>query len=108
MKPSSTGNPRLRGALQKSRLSENDALIPTEARDHPVYQALLACYGAAWPVTPRPFAHRLDEPTAVDALTVLPEEEVWLASQKAIRARLAYPKDVAHFVRTLKLPGMNI
>ena len=35
------------------------------------------------------------------ALAAIPEEEVWLASQKSARTRRAYRQDVAHFMRTL-------
>ena len=34
-------------------------------------------------------------------LAAIPEEEVWLASQKSARTRRAYKQDVAHFMRTL-------
>ena len=34
-------------------------------------------------------------------LAAIPEEEVWLASQKSVRTRRAYKLDVAHFMRTL-------
>ncbi len=37
----------------------------------------------------------------LDALAAIPEEEVWLASQKSARTRRAYKLDVAHFMRTL-------
>jgi len=37
----------------------------------------------------------------LDALAAIPEEEVWLASQKSARTRRAYRQDVAHFMRTL-------
>jgi site-specific recombinase XerD len=35
------------------------------------------------------------------ALAAIPEEEIWLASQKSARTRRAYRLDVAHFMRTL-------
>ena len=35
------------------------------------------------------------------ALAAIPEEEVWLASQKSARTRRAYMLDVAHFMRML-------
>ena len=35
------------------------------------------------------------------ALAAIPEEEIWLASQKSARTRRAYRQDVAHFMRTL-------
>ena len=35
------------------------------------------------------------------ALAAIPEEEVWLASQKSARTRRAYRQDVTHFMRTL-------
>ena len=34
-------------------------------------------------------------------LAAIPEEEIWLASQKSARTRRAYKQDVAHFMRTL-------
>ena len=34
-------------------------------------------------------------------LAAIPEEEVWLASQKSARTRRAYKLDVAHFMRTI-------
>src|SRR5713101_1913988 len=36
----------------------------------------------------------------VDALALIPEEEVWLASRKSARTRRAYRNDVAHFMKT--------
>ena len=49
---------------------------------------------------PRPIA-----PTAgalvLAELAAIPEEEVWLASQKSARTRRAYRQDVAHFMRVL-------
>ena len=38
---------------------------------------------------------------ALDVLAAVPEEEIWLASQKSARTRRAYRLDVAHFMRTL-------
>ena len=37
----------------------------------------------------------------LEALAAIPEEEIWLASQKSARTRRAYRLDVAHFMRTL-------
>jgi site-specific recombinase XerD len=37
----------------------------------------------------------------LESLAVIPEEEVWLASQKSPRTRLAYKKDVCHFMRVV-------
>ena len=39
--------------------------------------------------------------SAVEALAAVPEEDVWLASQKSPQSRRAYRRDVEHFVRTL-------
>ena len=39
--------------------------------------------------------------TPLDALAAIPEEEIWLASQKSARTRRAYRLDVAHFIRSL-------
>jgi len=41
------------------------------------------------------------EASAVAVLAAVPEEEVWLASQKSARTRRAYRQDVAHFMRVL-------
>ncbi len=38
---------------------------------------------------------------SVDALALIPEEEVWLASRKSARTRRAYQNDVTHFMATL-------
>lgn len=38
---------------------------------------------------------------SLDALAAIPEEEIWLASQKSARTRRAYRQDVAHFMKTL-------
>ena len=38
---------------------------------------------------------------SLEALAAIPEEEIWLASQKSARTRRAYRLDVAHFMRTL-------
>ena len=38
---------------------------------------------------------------SLDQLAAVPEEEVWLASQKSARTRRAYRLDVTHFMRTL-------
>ncbi len=37
----------------------------------------------------------------LDALAAIPEEEIWLASQKSARTRRAYRLDVRHFMRAL-------
>jgi hypothetical protein len=41
---------------------------------------------------------------SVDALALIPEEEVWLASRKSARTRRAYRNDVAHFMKTIMDP----
>ncbi len=38
---------------------------------------------------------------SLDALAAIPEEDVWLASQKSACTRRAYKLDVAHFMKTL-------
>ena len=38
---------------------------------------------------------------SLEALAAIPEEEIWLASQKSARTRRAYKLDVAHFMKTL-------
>jgi integrase/recombinase XerD len=40
-------------------------------------------------------------PASLAALAAIPEEEVWLGSQKSARTRRAYKQDVAHFMRML-------
>lgn len=42
-------------------------------------------------------------PSVVDALAVVPEEDVWLASCKSRHTREAYARDVRHFMRTLAI-----
>jgi|SRR5882724_2453409 len=42
-------------------------------------------------------------PSVVDALAVVPEEDVWLASCKSRHTREAYARDVRHFMRTLSI-----
>lgn len=44
---------------------------------------------------------RTGQLASLDALAAIPEEEIWLASQKSARTRRAYKQDVAHFMRTL-------
>jgi site-specific recombinase XerD len=44
-------------------------------------------------------ADRRRQLASLDQLAVLPEEEIWLASQKSARTRRAYKLDVAHFMR---------
>src|ERR1700710_231888 len=46
-------------------------------------------------------ADRSGQLASLDALAAIPEEEIWLASQKSARTRRAYKLDVAHFMRTL-------
>ena len=38
---------------------------------------------------------------SIDAMTAIPEEDIWLVSQKSARTRRAYRQDVAHFMRSL-------
>jgi len=42
-----------------------------------------------------------DAIATLEGLAAIPEEEIWLASQKSARTRRAYKQDVAHFTRTL-------
>lgn len=42
-------------------------------------------------------------PATLDALSAIPEEELWLAGQKSPKTREAYRDDVAHFVRSLQI-----
>lgn len=46
-------------------------------------------------------AARSGQLTQLDQLAAIPEEEIWLASQKSARTRRAYKLDVAHFIKTL-------
>ena len=45
--------------------------------------------------------YRSGQLASLEALAAIPEEEIWLASQKSARTRRAYRLDVAHFMRTL-------
>jgi integrase/recombinase XerD len=47
--------------------------------------------------------HRAGQMASLEALAAIPEEEVWLASQKSARTRRAYRQDVAHFMLTLAI-----
>ena len=57
----------------------------------------------ASPPPPKPLASaaRSGQLANLERLAEIPEEEVWLASQKSARTRRAYRLDVAHFMRTL-------
>jgi integrase/recombinase XerD len=44
---------------------------------------------------------RAGQLASLNALAAIPEEEIWLASQKSARTRRAYKLDVAHFMKTL-------
>ena len=44
---------------------------------------------------------------SLDVLAAVPEEEVWLASQKSARTRRAYKLDVGHFMRTLGITSLE-
>ena len=45
--------------------------------------------------------HQPDPPVSLQDLAAIPEEEIWLASQKSPRTRRAYRLDVMHFMTTL-------
>ncbi len=45
---------------------------------------------------------------SLDQLAAIPEEEIWLASQKSARTRRAYRQDVAHFMRALGIASPKI
>ena len=64
---------------------------------------LQICYDPGMIETPSLpiLAQRPGQLANLDALAAIPEEEVWLASQKSARTRRAYKLDVAHFMRTL-------
>src|SRR5271155_2903220 len=42
-------------------------------------------------------------PSTIATLALIPEEEIWLQSQKSARTRRAYRLDVADFLRTLRI-----
>ena len=46
-------------------------------------------------------ADRPGQLAPLEVLAAIPEEEIWLASQKSARTRRAYRLDVTHFMRTL-------
>jgi integrase/recombinase XerD len=46
-------------------------------------------------------------PTVMEALAAIPEEEIWLASQKSARTRRAYKRDVRHFMATLAITSQD-
>ena len=52
------------------------------------------------PALPAPAA-RPGQLASLADLAAIPEEEVWLPSQKSARTCRAYKLDVAHFMRTL-------
>ena len=58
------------------------------------------------PAFPTPTA-RPGQLASLIELAAIPEEEIWLASQKSARTRRAYKLDLAHFMRTLGIttPG---
>ena len=53
------------------------------------------------PSSPPTLASRPGQLAHLERLAEIPEEEVWLASQKSARTRRAYRLDVAHFMRAL-------
>ncbi len=52
-------------------------------------------------IDPRPAS----PPSVMQRLADLPEEDIWLASQKSARTRRAYKLDVRHFMATLGISG---
>jgi integrase/recombinase XerD len=52
---------------------------------------------------PAPIAATSVRLTTLDQLDLIPEEDIWLASQKSARTRRAYRLDVQHFMRTLDI-----
>jgi integrase/recombinase XerD len=52
---------------------------------------------------PAPIAANAVRLTTLDQLATIPEEDIWLASQKSARTRRAYRLDVQHFMRTLDI-----
>ncbi len=53
------------------------------------------------PPAPAPRIARHGQLASLEALATIPEEEIWLASQKSARTRRAYRQDVGHFMRAL-------
>ena len=47
------------------------------------------------------FTSRSGQLAPLDALAILPEEEIWLAAQKSARTRRAYRLDVQHFMQAI-------
>jgi integrase/recombinase XerD len=45
--------------------------------------------------------------SVMEQLAEIPEEEIWLASQKSARTRRAYRLDVRHFMATLGLTEID-
>src|SRR5262245_46636074 len=43
----------------------------------------------------------------LETLAVIPEEEVWLASQKSPRTQMAYRRDVLHFMATIGISSVE-
>jgi site-specific recombinase XerD len=54
-------------------------------------------------IDPRP----VELPSMMERLAEIPEEEIWLASQKSTRTRRAYKLDVRHFMATLGITGTD-
>jgi hypothetical protein len=74
----------------------------TLARDNPVYHVLRLCYDFDMTdLLPHVPNARPGQVASLTALAAIPEEEIWLASQKSARTRRAYEQDVAHFMRTI-------
>lgn len=53
------------------------------------------------PPLPAPHVARPGQLASLETLAAIPEEEIWLASQKSARTRRAYRQDVGHFMRAL-------
>ena len=51
----------------------------------------------------RPSGELAGQPTALEVIAAIPEEEIWLAGLKSDQTRRAYRRDVAHFVETLSI-----
>jgi integrase/recombinase XerD len=86
-----------------SSVSPPGGASPGLARDNPVYHSLDLCYGPGMDLPPPlpTSINRSGQLADLDALAAIPEEEVWLASQKSARTRRAYRLDVVHFMAVL-------
>lgn len=60
-----------------------------------------------FPIAQNQTALPLASSSPLTLLSLIPEEEVWLAKQKSPRTRKAYRQDVAHFMKTLFITSLD-